>query len=116
MLCSKDLAHFTGTTQYYKYGIGPLSLLLTDGCKHVAEAGKAYWLFDLILSYQLYEKVRKQYVQVWKLHKENKQWVAVCENGNGKQLISQTIPYSDFPLYSIRILVKQGVCLLPSED
>jgi hypothetical protein len=117
MLCSQDLAYFTGTTQYYRHGIGPLSLLLTDGCKHVADEGAAYWLFDVILSYQLYKAVCSQYLQVWRLKKqEGVYWSITCDDGNGKILVQQQIPYSDFPLDGIKILVKQGVCLLPSED
>ena len=117
MLSQTDLAHFTGTSQYYKHGIGPLTIYLTDGCKHVAEEGKAYWLFDLILSYQMYRAVRQQFVQVWKLQKQqNDGWLATCEDGNGTVLQRQEIPYSDFALDSITILVKDNICLLPSED
>lgn len=118
MLSQNDLAHFTGTSQYYKHGIGPLVIYLTDGCKHVAEAGGAYWLFDLILSYQMYPLVKRQYVQVWKLQKQqnNGGWLATCEDGNGTVLQRQEIPYSDFALDNITILVTDNICLLPSED
>ena len=117
MLSQQDLAYFTGTAQYHRHGIGPITIYLTDGCKHVAEEGMAYWLFDLILSYQIYPVVKRQFVQVWKLQKQQDNgWLATCEDGNGTVLQRQEIPYSDFSLDSITILVKDNICLLPSED
>jgi hypothetical protein len=36
---------------YYRYN--PPSVLLTDGAKHFAETCEAFWLLDLIASWQL---------------------------------------------------------------
>ena len=46
------LKEFHGTTEYHKHLFpGKSAILLTDGCKYVRDAFKAYWLFDAILSY-----------------------------------------------------------------
>jgi hypothetical protein len=48
-----ELKQFHGTSEYHKHLFpGKFPILLTDGCKYVRDACKAYWLFDAILSYQ----------------------------------------------------------------
>jgi hypothetical protein len=46
-LTKADLAHFTGSEHWYSHGL-VRSVLYTDGARHVAEAGGAYWLLDEI--------------------------------------------------------------------
>jgi dihydroxyacetone kinase DhaKLM complex PTS-EIIA-like component DhaM len=58
-----SLNYFTGTDKYYRHRIGTSQFLLTEGCKYVAEQGKAYWLFDIILSYQNHDKIKTQEFQ-----------------------------------------------------
>ena len=43
-----QLAHFTGTTAYYRISNRHL---LTDGTKYLAEAAGAYWLMDAAASH-----------------------------------------------------------------
>ena len=50
-----DLSQFTGTEQWYRHGINR-KVLFTDGAKHVADAGGAYWLLDEIALIQPYDK------------------------------------------------------------
>lgn len=114
---SKRLQEFHGTQEYHSHKLNnDLGLLLTDGCHFIREkaAGGAYWLFDLILSYQL--KLRKHRFQVWKLEKQpDKTWFVECSDGNGNFLIGQEVPYSDFPIDIVSIWVVDGVALLPNE-
>jgi hypothetical protein len=118
----KNLGHFTGTDEWHRHGFGRFRLLLTDGAKYVAEEGKAYWLFDLIFSYQpqlrnFGNEEMDENFQVWELKRlESGSWEASCNDGNRKVLVSQHIPYSDFPLTYIKIYCIDGVCLLPSEN
>ena len=108
---------FHGTEEYHRHSLpNGLSLQLTDGCEFVREnAGEgAYWLFDIILSWQY--KLHQQPFQVWQLRQlENSSWTIRCTDGNNNVLATQDIPYSDFPIDSIDIWLVDGVCLLPSE-
>ena len=53
-LKAKDLDQFTGTGHWYRHGL-VRTILFTDGAKHVADAGGAYWLLDEIAIAQAYE-------------------------------------------------------------
>jgi hypothetical protein len=46
-LSADDLGQFTGTEQWYRHSVNR-SVLYTDGARHVAEHGQAYWLLDEI--------------------------------------------------------------------
>jgi hypothetical protein len=73
-------------------------------------------LFDAILSYQEYNRVKDHSFQVWKLQKqEDNTWLLQCEDRNHEIIIVQKIEFSDFPLNEINIWVVDGVAMLPSE-
>jgi len=114
---AENLLSFTGTGQYHLHTLpNGMSLLLTDGCHYIRENASdgAYWLFDLILSWQM--KLKNQRFQVWKLTvREDQSAVIVCEDGNKNFLASQDIPYTDFPIRKITIWLIDGVAILPSE-
>ena len=112
-----DLAHFTGTDRYHLHRLNSeTKIYLTDGCNYVRTKLNAYWLFDLIISWQLKTKVQEAPFQVWKLAKQNDEtWLCQCEDGNNNVLAFQRIEFSDFPLDEIKIWVVDGVALLPSE-
>lgn len=111
-----NLSHFTGTEKYYSYRIGRNEILLTDGCKYVADKGQAYWLFDIILFYQNHNNIKGEYFQVWSLKKNSEaSWSITCDDGNDNILITQHIEYSDFPLSFISFYVVDKVCMLKSE-
>ena len=62
------LAHFIGSMQQHRFS--PLSrLVLTDGVQYLAEKAGAYWLMDIIASYQ--QKCMKDEMlrdfQIWTL-------------------------------------------------
>lgn len=111
------LQGFRGTENYYLHRIpNGMTMKLTDGCQFVREnAGSgAYWLFDLILSWQL--KLKNNRFQVWRLIKQsNRTWFIECTDGNGNQLASQELVYSDFPVDQFELWYEDGVVLLPSE-
>lgn len=112
-----DLHQFTGTEHYYKYMGG---VVLTDGAKYLADRAGAYWLMDVVASWQAAKKVACEHFQLWKLEvKENDKAVVVADDGNGNEIARQEIPFTDFPLRSIRLyLVNDGryrVLMLPSE-
>jgi len=120
MLTETDLNHFIGTTQYYHYLAG---LKLTDGVKYLADEAGAYWLLDIIASYQTDEKIRKLHFQVWelKLSPDNattgkhEAVVTMKTDSNRPLMVKQQIEYTDFPLDSITLYLIDGVILLTSE-
>ena len=114
MLTEESLMQFTGTEAYHNY----FNLKLTDGVCYLAKEGKCFWLLDIILSYQ--PKYHQIPFQLWELEvKEDKEkrsaTVYMREDSDKKPLVKQFIPYTDFPLASIKIYVIDGVVLLPSE-
>ncbi len=106
---------FTGTQHYYLHRItAGLTMNLTDGCEFARDHASAYWLFDLILSWQIH--LKKQKFQVWNLIKQGDgSWFIQCTDGNENFLAAQEIAYSDFPLEKFEVWLVDGVCLLPSE-
>ena len=121
MLTETDLNHFTGTSCYYRYLGG---LKLTDGVKFMADEAGAYWLLDIIFSYQMGDRnIRKQPFQVWelKLSPDNAktgkhQAVVTMKTDSGKPvMVEQQIEYTDFPLDTITLYLIDGVILLTSE-
>lgn len=114
MLKEEDLAQFTGTEKYYNY----FNLKLTDGVYYLAKEGECFWLLDIILSYQ--PKHHNIPFQLWELNideEEDKRAAVITmrEDSNTKPLITQKIPYTDFPLDYLKLFVIDRVILLPSE-
>lgn len=107
----QNLSQFTGTENYYRLH----NLNLTDGAKFVADECKAWWLLDIIWSYQADIRLRNQTFQVWKLEVKDLQATVRCEDGDYNELLSQDIDYTDFPLESITLWCINNVILLPSE-
>jgi hypothetical protein len=104
------LQQFTGTEQHFRHWSG--RLLYTDGVKHMAERAGAYWLIDLVASYQ--SEHRDVWFQVWDLKAKDRAGV-VTMRGDSEVLVKQELEYTDFPLESLRVFVADGVLLLPSE-
>lgn len=112
-----NLREYVGTEHYYKYLGG---IVLTDGARAFAEQAGAFWFLDIVASYQHIREFRKQPFQTWRLLKLGaSQATVTCEDGMGRLLCSQDIPYTDFPLHVIDLfLVDDGshrVLMLTSE-
>jgi len=116
-LTKEDLAQFTGSENWYRHGL-VRDVLFTDGVKHVADAGGAYWLIDEIALAQRYEKrVAAEEFQHWKLavDLDKHKGVLTCDDGNGNIVFSKRIPFTDFPLSEITLYYVNNTILLPSE-
>jgi hypothetical protein len=108
-----ELPHFTGTEEYHRIvypWLRNTDFLLTDGAKHLADkagviSGSAYWLIDLIASYQREKPVKGEPFQVWKLTVKESVGKVTCDDGNGRILATQDIPYTDFALDEITLYV-----------
>ena len=101
---STQLTQFTGTTGYYRIS---RRHLLTDGTKYLAEEAGAYWLMDAIASY-LPQFTGKQDFVVAKLVRTGCKAQLTLDDGNGRVLDQQHIPYTDFPLASIQLYACWG--------
>ena len=109
-----QLAHFHCTEGYHK--VSPMHrFVITDGVKHFAEAGGAYWVLDLIASYQIYPRVRKEAFQKWKIVSKDDAFVATGDDGNGNILATQKGEFTDLEEGEYQFYLTDNVLLLPSE-
>jgi hypothetical protein len=120
-----NLGQFSGSETFTPWSPLFRNSVLTEGALYVAENCGAYWLMDIIGSYQHEAKFKKQDFQVWKLKtvlslKMEKTWLVTAEDGNENALARQSIEYSDFPLNGIEIWAIRNelgglTLMLPSE-
>lgn len=95
----KQLSFFTGTTAYHIHGT---RVVLTDGAKYLAEHAQAYWLMDAIASY-LPALVNQEHFVEATLAVKNSSAVLLLTDGNHKELATQQIPFTDFPLREVTL-------------
>jgi hypothetical protein len=108
------LPGFYGTEAYHKWSI-LFPYVLTDGAQFLAENAGAFWLMDVIASYQREKKFKDEPFQVWRLTVKDGKGEVVADDGNDNVLARQRIPFTDFPLDSIKLYFIDGVVLLPGE-
>jgi hypothetical protein len=120
-----DLDRHTCTEKYHRFGLSR-KVVCTDGVKHLADSAHAFWLLNIISSYQFTPKVATcGYIQFWTLeNKGNKKAVVYCQSDDGMpKNVEQVIEHTDFPFTSANHKVKiwatvnddMIVLLLPSE-
>ena len=110
-----DLRQFTGSERWYRHPLAR-KMLYTDGAQYVAEHGGAYWLLDAIAFAQAIPAVAAEEFQLWTLVvRPDRTAILACEDGNGKRVHRQEIPFTDFPLDEIKLYFTDGVILLPDE-
>lgn len=111
-----DLAHFTGSEQFFRHALNR-SVIYTEGVQYLAEHGGAYWLIDEIALAQRYvPAVAAEEFQLWNLSvAEDRTAILACEDGNGGGVFTKAIEYTDFPLTEIKLYYTNGTLLLPSE-
>ena len=113
----KTLPHFIGTQNYYRHILGGFNY--TDGVRYVAQSCEAYWLIDAIASYQFNRHIRTnqdlQRLQIWKLQVNDKKGILSLERDTDQRVLSQKIPYTNFPLPEIRFYLADKVLMLPTE-
>jgi hypothetical protein len=119
-----DLRQFTGTEEYHPFSVIFPKYLLTDGTEYLAETAGAYWLMDMIASYQANYSEESFVVARY----------AGTPNASGlfsltddipanRTFATQSVEFSDFPLDEIKLYVMPQpigddlywIILLPSE-
>lgn len=109
------LNEFNSTSAYHKFSPIRGFPVATDGIIALAEAAGCYWFPDIIGSYQTNEKLDSEF-QVWTLTVNHEDNTAVVNGYNDTELIiTQEIPFTDFPLDELKVYLIDGVILLPSE-
>jgi hypothetical protein len=114
-LLESDLAQFHGTTQYYRSPQPWIPFLYTDGVHHLATKAEAYWILDLIGSWQAEAPIRNdsrlQDMQFWTLTVNRDRTAQMrCDRDEGNTAIEQKIEYTDFPLPEIRFYLHHMWC------
>lgn len=115
-LTENDLLQFTGSETWYRHGL-VRTVLYTDGIRFLAEKAGAYWLVDEVAFAQKAEPtVAAEAFQLWTLTvADDLSARLTCEDGNGRTVWEKQIPFTDFPLGSVKVYFTGGTLLLPSE-
>lgn len=115
-LTEAELRQFTGSEHWYRHGLNR-NVLYTDGAKHVADQGGAYWLLDAIALAQLtLQAVAAEEFQSCKLSVRPDQTATLtCKDGNYRKVYTQQLEYTDFPVPEIVLWFENNTIYLPSE-
>lgn len=98
------------------YSCRPFPITYTDGVRDLIQNCQAYWLIEIIISYQRYEKLNRERFQVWELKRiAGDSFKVYASDGNKNNITSQEIPYSDFPFDTATIWLVNDTLLLPHE-
>ena len=110
------LTQFTGSQNFYRHSL-VREVLYTEGVQYVADAAGAHWLLDEIaLAQRNIIPVKREDFQVWDLKVDAAQaGVLTCGDGNGLEVYSKHIEFTDFPEPGIRFYYADWVIHLPSE-
>jgi hypothetical protein len=108
-----ELQGFCGSENFYRASFG---LIVTDGVKYLADKAQAWWLVDLIASYQ--PKTRPLDFQLWEINLlPGKKAEVTCKADSDVlcPTVLQKIGYTDFPLKRLKLYVRDNVLMLPGE-
>jgi len=115
---NNEFSGFTGTENYYHHWLQ--EFVYTDGVKEAVTKFEAYWLLDVVFSYQHQPKVNAEKFQIWTITSKDKKAVVEMRTDSDKPvIIRQNIPFTTFPEGQFTMyFIDDGnwkVLLLPSE-
>lgn len=111
MKANDELRQYSCIDNYYRH---PFGVLFTYGIKALCDKFECYWLLDIICSY--YAELRNEDFQVWTLSvNEDATAIITATDGNGRELKTQNIMFTDFRAKCAEIWVEGNVVLIPSE-
>ncbi len=113
---ARELRNFRGTATWFRPMLFP-KYLYTEGVQFLAEEAGAYWLMEMIFSFQTKAAIRRAgYFQAWDLTvAENQTATLTCENGDCEVVFSHRLTFTDFPLPKIKMFFIHDTLLLTSE-
>ena len=110
------LAQFTDSQNFYRHSL-VREVFYTEGAQYVADAAGAHQLLDEIALPQRHIiPVKREDFQVWDLKVNADQTATLTYgDGNGLEVYSKPVPFTDFPEPGIRFYYADWVIHLPSE-
>ncbi|HEY3320083.1 MAG TPA: hypothetical protein VGP72_06440 [Planctomycetota bacterium] len=91
---------------------------ITHGVRQHCEEYKAYWILNLIWSYQpqcAKDRMLRE-IQFWRLTvRPDKTATIRCDRDTGNTAITQEIEFTDHPAGDFRFWVENAVVMLPEE-
>jgi hypothetical protein len=110
------LAQFTGSEVFYRHAL-VRDIIYSEGAGYVADTAGAYWLLDEIALAQRFEdRVKTESFPVWDLTTgQDGSATLTCGDGNGREVYTKRIPWTDFPAAGVRLYLCNGCIHLPSE-
>ena len=110
---NEQYAHFYGSNSWNLHWFG---LVYSEGVKALCDDCTAYWLLDLIASYQTESIFKEEGFQVWRMIRLEKETFQITvSNGNGKILIKKEIEGIDFLYDALTLWCIESSVILPSE-
>jgi hypothetical protein len=116
-----DTSHFTGGDDYFRHDLAR-NFRYTEGVRFVAEAAEAYWLLDVVFSYQHELRAINEEFQVWTLTPlpDDGALVTMTDGNTSKPIIQQKVSFTDFPFDQMPdgkmvMWLSNHVLYLPSE-
>lgn len=108
----------TGTEHYYTHFTKVC--FFTDGVKSIADQYQAYWLIDVIASYQIKKSIKSKPFQIWTITStQSKATIEMRQDSDQPVLVRQQIPFTNFPEGRLQMYYigdsTNKVLLLPSE-
>lgn len=113
----QHLAHFHGSSQFYKIAL--LNTRYTEGINYLANAADCYWLVTdaSVMAKSLNDKSRFLTID-FKRHprtKEGPMATITYTDGNDMVFCTQEYGFTDFPLNKLRLYFVDNTLMLPSE-
>ena len=114
-----ELAHFTGTEDYYRHGLAR-NVVFTDGVRFFADKAGAHWLLDIIATELVKPLKAEGFLHIKAVVADGKAGLT-ADDGNGKVVWSRQIDFTDCPDGEWRFFFAPGgpngtfVIMLPSE-
>ena len=94
-----DLDKFIGSTQFFRH---PFGVIFTEGFHYLANECGAFWVIDVVASYQNSPKLRHEGFQLWRIERDPQNTdgcIVTCRSDTDEpNLVRQLIEYTDFPL------------------
>ncbi len=112
----ENLRHFSGSENMFYHPIFR-GINYTDGVKHVSDNGAAWLITEILIAMRHVPELRaEEFVTIdLNVNLDKKSAVIVYGDGNDHTLHKKEIPYTDFPLDTIRFFCTNNVLMLASE-